>query len=234
MKDLAELFDKIFDKLYYLCPGYVLLGSLVLWIGGDVRATLQAYENLPVLTGLLIGYVLAWLLSVLCEQIQIQFVEEAVRGGGDRSKAISRLLGNPHLVVRLQDLSREVDEILRPRLGLRPVPHDDEILGPREALKICRAFQKRVGAAQLARPRETVERDMEVHEILNQAGTLQTDFRVNMSMAIALVLVVIQCLLRVVLHVTALSFPGWSLRSWERFFGSANTRYELGVWNATS
>ena len=72
MKEVAELFDKVFDKLYYLCPGFVVLGSLKLWTGTNARATLSASETATVLMALLLGYVFAWILAVLCELIQNQ------------------------------------------------------------------------------------------------------------------------------------------------------------------
>ena len=75
MKELTELFDKIFDKLYYLCPGFVVLGSLMLWTGPYVRATLSTCENATVILGLVLGYVFAWLLAVACQLTQIRFAE---------------------------------------------------------------------------------------------------------------------------------------------------------------
>ncbi len=216
MKEVTELFEKIMDQLYYLCPGFVLLGSLTLWMGPNVNTALLAHENATIGLAFLLGYVFAWLLVVLCQLIQVRFVEAVTRL--DWPFYLRRLLGNQALSNHLRELSHLINEVLDRRLELGPgvIPRLREmILGPSESLAICRALASRVGARRDAAPREAVDRDMELDKILREADRLQSDFAVHLSLAFAMVLVSSQLVARLVLHFAVRVFPLRSLSPWE-------------------
>lgn len=226
---MKELLEKIVDQLYYLCPGVVLLGSVGLWISAG-RSPLWEHESLLVGVAFVLAYVFAWVLVVSCRLIQIRFVESAMRVREGRSYQLA-LIG----FGLTQDLLKITVRIVE-SLPVGSIQMQRQIiLGPAEWLAMCHALPG-LESGSSSSPVEEVGTERRRDKALREAEQFQSDFTVNMSLALAMLLVSLQSIIRFILHFVAIAVPKLGLASWEMSLGIRSPAFLLalallGIWS---
>lgn len=178
---MKELVEKIFDHLYELCPGALLLLSAAVWAKPGFSRLLEGHDALTAMVGLLSMYILSLVLLVYVRLLRTRFIQ--VGTGGQRLLLFPRFPREGPF--QLLEVSRRIDQRVKRMAGyaLLGPPPDDPPSEPEEWLTLL----------------ESAGLDQNSHSAFENANRLQTDIIVNYALMLSILVGVFQAVLRLVL-----------------------------------